>query len=143
MKEELKQITEWKQTEIDATYDQYKIYKNKLNELHEIWKTKGGSDNFNHYKYFKYSNTYFYGLTSHGNQEEEFIKKCIKVSVDKHFEKLQNKVHQVIGDIISIEGHGNYYKFTGDLGSCDIDVILAGGYNIQKLHTRWLIKKHN
>jgi len=139
---ELEQITIWKENEVNAIYDQYKEYKNKLDELHEIWKTKGGSDNFNHYKYFKYSNTYFYGLTYHGNQEEEYIKKCIKVSVDQHFNKLQNKVEKEIGKILTIQSSGNYYKFTGELGSCDIDVILAGGYNIQKLHTRWLIKRH-
>lgn len=139
---ELEEIKTWKENEVNAIYDQYKIYKEKLDELRKIWKTNGGSDNFNQLKYFKYSNTYFYSLTYHGDQSEEFIKKVIQISVDQHFIKLQNKVEKEIGTILTIQSSGNYYKFTGEKGSCDIDVILAGGYNIQKLHTRWLIKKH-
>lgn len=139
---ELEQIKTWKENEVNAIYNQYKIYKEKLDELRKIWKTNGGSDNFNQLKYFKYSNTYFYNLTYHDDQSEEFIKKVIQISVDQHFNKLQNKVEKEIGTILTIQSSGNYYKFTGEKGSCDIDVILAGGYNIQKLHTRWLIKKH-
>lgn len=75
------------------------------------------------------------------NEEKE--KEVLMKLIDKHFETLQNKVEKKIGKIIEIEGLGGYnYRFIGEEGKCNVEVILAGGYNIQRLHTRWIITKN-
>lgn len=74
--------------------------------------------------------------------DEEKCYELVKKMVDKHFETLQKKVEKKIGEIIKIESLGGYdYEFVGKEGTCKVEVILAGGYNIQRLHTRWIIKK--
>lgn len=74
---------------------------------------------------------------------DNFIPMC-KKQINAHFKDLQNRVEQYIGKIIKIKSlGGNDYSFEGEDGTCDIEVILAGGYNIQRLHTRWIvINKH-
>ena len=137
----MKFVEEWKEIEVNKTYEMYLEFKNKLEELRTDYKNNGGKERYNAVFYFKYSNKTFYAYTQIGNQEEENIKRVIRIQVEKHFEALQEKVEKVIGKIIEIESFGNYYKFIGENGNCNVDVILAGGYNVQKLHTRWLIKK--
>ena len=62
--------------------------------------------------------------------------------VRNHFKTLQAKVEKKIGKILEIESlGGSDYRFIGKEGSCGVEVILAGGYNIQRLHTRWIITK--
>ena len=62
--------------------------------------------------------------------------------VRNHFNTLQAKVEKKIGKILEIESlGGSDYRFIGEEGNCSVEVILAGGYNIQRLHTRWIIKK--
>lgn len=66
----------------------------------------------------------------------------IRKEVKKHFEKLQAKVEKKIGKILEIYHQGgDDYHFIGENGNCSVEVILAGGYNIQRLHTRWIITK--
>ena len=139
----MKFVEEWKNEEVNQTYNQYKVWFEKLEELRNIWKTQGGSDNFNRLQSHKYSSKGFYGLSYHGNQSEENIKRIIRKSVDQHFENLQAKVEAKIGKIIEIvKINGNIYSFVGENGNCNVEVILAGGYNIQRLHTRWIITKN-
>lgn len=65
----------------------------------------------------------------------------VQKMVDAHFNELQNKVEKKIGKIKSIYHRGgDDYEFTGTNGKCAVEVILAGGYNIQKLHTRWIVR---
>lgn len=72
---------------------------------------------------------------------EEKARPVIQKLVDKHFDTLQNKVEKKIGKITSIYHRGDDdYEFTGTDGKCAVEVILAGGYNIQKLHTRWIVR---
>lgn len=83
-------------------------------------------------------NSFFYNF----GHSSDFENKCKKI-IDKHFEELQAKVENKIGQIERIypTGSNGYdYHFEGTLGSCDVEVILAGGYNIQRLHTRWIVK---
>lgn len=102
---------------------------------------------------FKKDNSYFYTLQqkvkylfnkSSGNEDKSLneVTEIFKKDIDKHFEKLQNKVENKIGKIQLIYHlGGDDYRFEGEKGSCSIEVILAGGYNIQRLHTRWIVKK--
>jgi len=63
--------------------------------------------------------------------------------VRKHFDTLQAKVEAKIGKIIKImQVNGNIYSFEGETDNCNVEVILAGGYNVQRLHTRWIITKN-
>lgn len=72
--------------------------------------------------------------------DEEKATRVLKKAIDRHFEALQGKVEKKIGTIERIASlGGDDYRFEGTLGSCNVRVILAGGYNIQKLHTRWII----
>ena len=74
--------------------------------------------------------------------DEEKEKEVLMKLIDKHFDTLQAKVEKKIGKIVEIESLGGWdYMFIGTEGQCKVEVILAGGYNIQRLHTRWIIKK--
>lgn len=90
-------------------------------------------------KYFDYlwnANRFFY---EHG-RSRDFEERC-KKEIDKHFNQLQAKVEKKIGKIIKIESFGgDDYAFEGENGTCMVEVIWAGGYNIQRLHTRWIVK---
>lgn len=67
-----------------------------------------------------------------------------KKQIDAHFKTLQAKVEKKIGTIEKIAPlGGDNYIFNGSLGNCNVEVILAGGYNIQRLHTRWIITNVN
>lgn len=71
--------------------------------------------------------------------EQMFIK-----DINAHFKTLQAKVEAKIGEIVKIypyDRSGANYHFEGTNGSCDVEVILAGGYNIQRLHTRWIVTR--
>lgn len=139
----MKYVEEWKEYEIERTYEDYVKYCNKLEELRVIWKEQGSKENYRAVENHKYSNKHYYAWTYSGNQSEEHIKAIIKLSVDKHFEALQQKVEKKIGKIIKIyQVNGNIYTFEGELDNCNVEVILAGGYNVQRLHTRWIITKN-
>lgn len=82
-------------------------------------------------------NRFFYE-NGHKSDYEEIFKKAI----NDHFKKLQAKVEGKIGEIVKIyplNNSGADYRFEGTKGDCNVEVILAGGYNIQRLHTRWII----
>lgn len=71
---------------------------------------------------------------------DEFEERCMK-EIDRHFNELQAKVEKKIGRIIKIESFGgDDYAFEGENGNCIVEVVWAGGYNIQRLHTRWIVK---
>ena len=136
----MKYVNEWKEQEIIRTFEDYKKWLNKLEQLQNDWKN-GVKDAFTILQSHRYSNKY-YNTLSYCSCEERILNK-IKVDVDKHFETLQAKVEKKIGKIIEIaQINGNIYSFQGELDNCYVEVILAGGYNIQRLHTRWIITKN-
>lgn len=102
---------------------------------------------------FKRNNSYIYGIYTKimyryhqaCNEIDKANMKAVEIfkkDIDKHFKTLQTKVENKIGNIIQIQHlGGDNYKFIGELNNCNVEVILAGGYNIQRLHTRWVIKK--
>lgn len=77
------------------------------------------------------------------NYGEVGAREKVKKSVIDHYKNLQSKVEKKIGKILEITPTGNNgydYFMKGENGNCEVEVILAGGYNIQRLHTRWIIK---
>lgn len=110
-----------------------KGYENE--ELNKLYKIKeNAKDNYFEYKY---SNALYRDYAWSKDLEERARK-----LVDKHFNTLQAKVEKKIGAIIKIwHIGGDDYRFEGTDGECKVEVILSGGYNIQRLHTRWIIKK--
>lgn len=103
-------------------------------ELNKLYKQREIADD-NYWEY-KRKNSFY----SNYVWSKDFEDRC-KKEIDKHFKKLQTKVENKIGQIIKIKHlGGDDYYFQGEKGNCKVEVILAGGYNIQRLHTRWIIK---
>lgn len=132
----MKKINEWKEQEIKIFIEEFKKAKLLIKELKE----KYGREIYTLGIYhdiptiFK-TNIY---LTEKG------IEEIAVKETERHFKKLQDKVINKIGVIKEIKetGDNDYnYTFIGENGRCKVEVVLAGGYNIQRLHTRWIIKK--
>lgn len=110
------------------------IYEDK--ELDTLYSKKESI--YHEYINFTYNENTFYHLYG---RSEDFEDRC-KQQIDKHFEKLQAKVEKKIGSIKEINDlGGENFLFIGTEGQCKVEVIWAGGYNIQRLHTRWIVKK--
>lgn len=108
-----KRIVGWDGKGYTVPNDEYEEYENKYKYYHKLWSV--------------------YGM--------EKAKEKVKQAVEAHYKTLQNKVEKKIGKIIKVEYLGGYnYNFEGELGNCAVEVILAGGYNIQRRHTRWIIR---
>lgn len=71
--------------------------------------------------------------------------KAFKKDLEARYVKLVATVTKKVGDIVSIEVKRNWNDgfdgwVTGTNGTCHLTTILAGGYNIQRLHYRTLCK---
>lgn len=110
-----KRIVGWDGKGYSVLVDEYAVYEEKYGYYHKLWANWGSTK----------------------------AKEKVKKAVEDHYKTLQNKVERKIGKIIKIEKLGGYdYKFEGELDNCVVEVIIAGGYNIQRRHTRWIIKKN-
>lgn len=72
------------------------------------------------------------------------FRKTADALINDHFEALKDKVEAKIGTITNIKniGGANDYDITGSSGdTVRIQVVMAGGYNKQRLHTRWVMNK--
>lgn len=150
----MKYVEEWIKDEIEYNnkmYEQAPIERARIRqEAEERIKKEFGELNsmqmtrklFNDSKYQDELKRWKYWL-NYRQYGEKVAKEKMEKDVRKHFEELQNKVEKRIGKIIKIEEvNGNIYSFIGELDNCNVEVILAGGYNIQRLHTRWIITKN-
>lgn len=80
----------------------------------------------------------YYGLTKTAREENE-------KQAEKFVKRLQKRIEGVVGEIKEITPYstenGNGWNVTGDKARAIVLSIMAGGYNIQRLHIRNIIKK--
>lgn len=106
--------------------------------LHQAAAERNKADNA--YTNYRYSVNRFFAEYGFQSNFEDICKK----QINKHFEELQSKVENKIGRIIEIQSlGGDDYAFKGEKDKCVVEVVWAGGYNIQRLHTRWIVKNWN
>lgn len=75
-------------------------------------------------------------------ENEKIINNSIQVSTIEIIDMLQDTVGNIIECTLSGQGNRGFNGFIkGDKGSIEINTILAGGYNIQKLHLRTLVRR--
>lgn len=143
----MKQIEEMKKIDYEYGLQMIEEAKEKKEELKQIIQDKYNGSHFKTIigwdkkayrvlvdEYQEYMDKYKYYL----RLSEEQLKK----DIEDHYKTLQAKVEKKIGKIIEVEHLGGYdYRFKGENGSCGVEVIIAGGYNIQRKHTRWIITK--
>ena len=133
----MKQIDIWKSEAIESTIAYIAEVAKKDNE----WRAKYGWHRYEYVDYKREVPSTYLAIAKTG---EKAIRETVTKMVDAKYEKLQAKVEDRIGKIIEIESTGNNgfdYMFRGEKGFCEVEVIGAGGYNIQCWHTRWIIKK--
>lgn len=122
----------------------HKIVKKIQDENREAYQNKVKFERNNSYMFRAYDKS-MYRYHQHRNEEDiaiEKVSEIFKKDINKHFDSLQAKVENKIGKIQLIYHiGGDDYRFEGENGNCSVRVILAGGYNIQRLHTRWIITK--
>lgn len=129
-------VSEWINKEIELTVEAAVKAKETIKEL----KTKYGYVKMCQMGEYQDIPTYY---RSFQYDSEKTITEKVTKDVQNHFKALQAKVEKKIGKIINIESLGGWdYRFIGELDNCTVEVILAGGYNIQRLHTRWIISKN-
>lgn len=137
----LQLVEEWKAKELESYIKAFEYQMNHISELEELCKLNKW--NINTIEEYRKIPAIFKQFRFNKSNVLKFTE-LAKKEIETHFKQLQNKVEKVIGKIEEIKPYGNNgynYIFKGTESSCTIEVILAGGYNIQRLHTRWIIKK--
>lgn len=120
--------------ELVARWDQYDLEEKAL--LKAKYDELGYSEFVKQYKLRKYNFMRY--------ETEESIHKANVRNAEAYVKDLYNRIHLITGEVTDWSGIycagvalNGYVK--GQLGAVRIETILAGGYNIQRLHCRTLV----
>jgi len=135
-------INEWKAQESQAVVSDMKEWRNKWLEWNE-------KETFMNRTALERNipQVYLSAVKANYKSEENMEQRFNNVAtslIDAHFEALKSKVADRIGDIVNIRriGGANDYDMTGSNGNTvRVQVVMAGGYNKQRRHTRWVMNK--
>lgn len=141
----MKQVQEWKDQAVQHWIeDIIKVAEEKAliieeHGRHAFISNKDGVAS----KWLEYPTVYRqFSYKVHNGELGEYTINELRKMIDARFKTLQAKVEKKIGTILEIDHiGGDDYRFKGELGYCSVEVIGAGGYNVQCWHTRWIIKK--
>ena len=146
--------------EYNLLLQQQKEYVNKFNNVavrlslpkEEQEKFKQEMDNFHRKKFYPFrdSNKLLMSLTQrYGSSSEKILphlEKILDDEVNKKRQKLLLQIESKAGEIVDasflrLSGKGELNGFvTGTKATVEVETIFAGGYNIQILHYRTLVK---
>ena len=127
-----------------------KKFRNNLIEnwvVYDMGKMEEHKKDFHTMKKEDYRKKYgFTGASDFDGHLEGFKEKNEKAA-DKLIQNAINKVIKITGEVESFDSitfkHGELNGIvTGKNGKASITTILAGGYNIQRLHARILVRKY-
>lgn len=105
-----------------------------------------------HKRLYAYSLTEYYFLNYESKSLYKFLdkynldieKESIR-EVDRYVQKLLDRIEKNYGKVLNVKdsyrGNVESVEFECEEGNCYLERILAGGYNIQRLHNRILVKE--
>ena len=132
------QLKEYRKKSSEAFHNWYDFRRSEHPELTDEQFGEEKRKRHNEYLSFERDNR---GLNSLNDMSDARLEKAVK----DHYEGLQAKVEKKIGKIkyiIKTGNNGYNYRMENAKGeSVAVQVIGAGGYNVQRYHTRWIIKK--
>lgn len=168
-KEDNEYIKRWKENELKASLDGFNKFVSAYSQLRDEYSSiqrdfnasrgtenqenlkKKKEESYNKLHNFLKSHSYYAGVCrkigfrfNDPDASKTKLIETLKKDINEHFKVLQAKVENKIGEIVEIDpfdASGTNYHFEGAKGSCNVEVILAGGYNIQRLHTRWIVTR--
>lgn len=143
-------INQWKERArnyIPQAIEEYRTKKEEINKIYDFynqWEEREQKQRELAEEYPQYIRELAYGYSPKDRNEK--IEKLIEREAEAKEEKLIARVNKAVGTIVkAIElevgynGELNGY-IKGENGTCKIETIYAGGYNIQCLHYRVLVK---
>ena len=143
-------INQWKERArnyIPQAIEEYRTKKEEINKIYDFynqWEEREQKQRELAEEYPQYIRELAYGYSPKDRNER--IEKLIEREAEAKEEKLIARVNKAVGTIVkAIElevgynGELNGY-IKGENGTCKIETIYAGGYNIQCLHYRVLVK---
>ena len=72
---------------------------------------------------------------------EQEIEAAAQGEMEAYKQQIESKVQKYVGNIIEWELGNMEYIVHGEQGKAKVEAIYAGGYNIQRLHVRVIVKK--
>ena len=141
--EQFKQMLIDRWNECDAQIHEQYV---KFNETHKGERFDWGSYKVSASTYFAFSHSFskheteamYYGLSKTVREENE-------KAAQRYVENLERRIQGITGEIKVISYYttdrGTGWMVTGEQGRAEVLAIEAGGYNIQRLHIRNLVKR--
>ena len=133
-----KQLDDYRDERSKSFHDWYDFRRDEHQDMSDEEFRKEKGKRYDAHRAFQYEHR---GMENLSQLSNERLEKQVK----KHYEDLQAKVENKIGKIkyITKTGNNGYdYRMENAKGeSVSVEVIGAGGYNVQRYHTRWIIKK--